>query len=198
MTHKSVKTINRNHTTTTIDKLTGEVLQEQSTTSFTTDAEPAFFKLYLANISMLHNLTVSNNKILNELLKIGNYAGEAIINSTIKKRICEKLNTTIATFDNNLVTLKKQNIIKQQGRGVYLFNPELFGRGSWTKIMGDRTKYQKLEMKIQFKGDKEATRTIVTELVPDYEAMKNDGIAEEDYYKYENSDDFDEDGNLID
>ena len=114
----TTKKLLKSQVTNTVDTATGEIKQIEEFQEFSVQSEPAFVKLYLENIKMLYNLTVSNHKILNELLKICNYGGEIILNSSVKKRICESLQTTIGTFDNSLLNLKQHDIIRQQVRGI--------------------------------------------------------------------------------
>lgn len=130
------------------DKETGELLTQEDIKDFAVSSEPAFVKLYLDGIQAIYKLNSSNHSILNELLKITSYGGEIILNSAVKKRICAYLNTSVGTFDNSLITLKKADIIAQKDRGCYMINPELFGKGAWSEVYKDRAKYKKIKMTI--------------------------------------------------
>lgn len=167
----ATKKLLKSQVTNTVDLATGEVKQSEELQEYSVQTEPAFVKLYLENIKMLYDLTVSNHKILNELLKICNYGGEIILNSSVKKRICESLETSIGSFDNSLLKLKQQDIIRQEVRGIYYLNPELFGKGPWSSVYQDRAKYKKIKMTIEFSGDKNAKKTVKTELVDDVDAL---------------------------
>jgi hypothetical protein len=167
----ATKKLLKSQVANTVDLATGEVKQSEELQEYSVQTEPAFVKLYLENIKMLYDLTVSNHKILNELLKICNYGGEIILNSSVKKRICESLETSIGSFDNSLLKLKQQDIIRQEVRGIYYLNPELFGKGPWSSVYQDRAKYKKIKMTIEFSGDKNAKKTVKTELVDDVDAL---------------------------
>ncbi|MBK3508364.1 replication/maintenance protein RepL [Pseudomonas sp. MF6747] len=155
----------------TYDSVTGELTKQEEVTAFSVSSEPAFVKLYLDGIQAIYKLNSSNHSVLNELLKITNYGGEIILNAAVKKRICAFLNTSIGTFDNTLLILKKSDIIRQKDRGCYMVNPELFGKGPWVEVYKDRAKYKKLKMTIEYSGSKQAKRTVKTELVDDPEAI---------------------------
>lgn len=191
----TTKKLLKSQVTNTVDTATGEIKQIEEFQEFSVQSEPAFVKLYLENIKMLYNLTVSNHKILNELLKICNYGGEIILNSSVKKRICESLQTTIGTFDNSLLNLKQHDIIRQQVRGIYFVNPELFGKGPWSSVYQDRAKYKKIKMTIEFSGNKTGKKTVKTELVDDVEVLteqaKLKGISIEQFIKDLEEQDFD-------
>lgn len=167
----TTKKLLKSQVTNTVDLATGEVKQSEELQEYSVQTEPAFVKLYLENIKMLYDLTVSNHKILNELLRICNYGGEIILNSSVKKRICESLETSIGSFDNSLLKLKQQDIIRQEVRGIYYLNPELFGKGPWASVYQDRAKYKKIKMTIEFSGDKNAKKTVKTELIDDTDAI---------------------------
>ena len=154
------------------DKETGELLTQEDIKDFTVSSEPAFVKLYLDGIQAIYKLNSSNHSILNELLKITSYGGEIILNSAVKKRICAYLNTSIGTFDNSLIALKKADIIAQKDRGCYMINPELFGKGAWSEVYKDRAKYKKIKMTIEFSGANKARKTVKTEIIDDNEEIE--------------------------
>ena len=120
--------------TEVVDHTTGEVRESSTTKVMRIPSEPPFIKLYLADMCKMHNIPKVGNNVLNELLKLTNYNNEIVLNSTIKKRIESELNLKKGMLDNNLTKLKKANILKSEERGVYLLNPNLFGKGSWHDI----------------------------------------------------------------
>ena len=117
-----------------VDHETGEVKKSSTTKVMKIPSEPPFVKLYLADMCKMYDIPKVGNNVLNELLKLTNYNNEIILNSTIKKRIENELSLKKGILDNNLTKLKKANILKSEERGVYILNPNLFGKGSWHDI----------------------------------------------------------------
>ncbi|MBD8495599.1 replication/maintenance protein RepL [Pseudomonas coleopterorum] len=168
---KSIKKVLKHTIKETYDRETGELQLQEEVTDYSVSSEPAFVKLYLDGIQAIYKLNSSNHAFLNELLKITNYGGEIILNPAVKKRICAFLNSSIGTFDNTLLTLKRADIIRQKDRGCYMVNPELFGKGPWSEVYKDRAKYKKIKMTIEYSGAKQAKKTIKTEILNDDEAI---------------------------
>lgn len=121
---------------TTIDVSTGEIIK-QSTESIV-PKEPNFIKLYLEDLVMLKDVPKWVSGILYELLKRMNYQNEIVLNSEIKRRIAGELEIVPKTIDNALVTFVKKKILIRTGKGIYIANPYLFGKGDWNNVRGIR------------------------------------------------------------
>ncbi|WP_417216047.1 replication/maintenance protein RepL [Alcanivorax sp.] len=145
---------------TTIDKNTGEVLSEEKSKVVRIPSEPSFIKLYVEDISKLYNLPRGTDKLLFELLKHMSYEGQICLNSGMKRIISEKLNIqNTRTIDNNLSRFVKSNILDRVETGVYIANPNLFGKGSWADIY----KLRKLWVKRTYTKNKTEIETPFTE-----------------------------------
>ncbi len=118
----------------TIDHETGETKTTMKLTSVKHDNEPSYIKLYLSDICKLNDIPKTGNDVLNELLPLVNYDNEIILNSTLKKRIYEKIGIKKGSLDNNIYKLTKQGILSRVGSGTYMLNPSIFGRGKWQDI----------------------------------------------------------------
>ena len=136
---KVIKELQR---TDVVDAETGEVKSSNEVRrTFSVSKEPAFVKMYLDDLGMLHGLSRSNISVLHSLLKHMNFADDDIpqavlVNSFLKKQILMEnpnLNHT-QTVTNSISELKKAGILEELGRGAYRFNPFLFGRGEWKDI----------------------------------------------------------------
>ena len=171
-THNKKKKLLKHSVKEVYDKATGELSKHEETNDFLVSSEPAFVKLYLDGIQAIYKLSSSNHSVLNELLKLTSYGGEIILNASVKKRICAFLDTSIGTFDNALLALKKADIIAQKDRGCYMVNPELFGKGAWSEVYKDRARYKKIKLTIEYSGDRQAKRTVKTEIVDDVEQIE--------------------------
>jgi hypothetical protein len=157
---------------TLTDALTGEVLSsKKSSSTFSVDSEPPYIKLYLDCIASLHGLTSTSNDVLKCLLENMTYQNEVILNSVIKNRMAERLGISTRQIDNNLTQLKKADIIRVVGRGVFMFNPEIFARGKWPETKEARTKYKAIKMTAYIEGKGKVK--IESELIPNDSVAKN-------------------------
>lgn len=127
-------------------------------------SEPDYVKLYLADIGMLSGLPGATNPILHELLKLMDYKNRIVLNASVKREIAKELNISVKTIDNALGALLKQNVLIRKDIGLFLGNPQLFGKGEWKNI-------RELRLTIHYtqKG-----KTISTEVFREGEAELND------------------------
>ena len=126
----------------TKDHHTGEIKSSTRFTSIKHEAEPSYIKLYLSDICKLNDIPKTGNDVLNELLPLVNYDNEIILNSTLKKRIYEKIGIKKGSLDNNIYKLTKQGVLKRVGSGTYMLNPLIFGRGKWQDIKALRITWE--------------------------------------------------------
>lgn len=115
------------------DNNTGELLSSTST-SIGYEQEPDYVKLYLKDISMIHDLSGSNNAVMHALLGKMNYDGEVVLVSKMKEEICARISIAKTTFEHSIGTLVKKGVLIKKGNNFYLFNPYLFARGKWNSI----------------------------------------------------------------
>ncbi|MFD3729830.1 MULTISPECIES: hypothetical protein [Bacteria] len=147
------------HETHAVNNETGEVISSSKETIIQFPAEPEYIKLYLDDINRLYDLP--NNSILYELMKRMDYDGLINISKYGKDMICEKLNLKPQTFANYLGKLKDKDIILPVGRGTFMPNPNLFGKGTWKDIYNRRKTYESIKMNIIYKAD--GSKTVQTE-----------------------------------
>ncbi len=80
-------------------------------------------------------MNLPNNDVLFCLLKKTNYDGEVVIIKPIAEEICRLANLKNTEYFYKLI--KKycdKKILIKKDRGMYLFNPYYFARGSWDDI----------------------------------------------------------------
>jgi len=136
-----------------VDHETGEVKKHKKTLK--SEREPDFVKLYLRDLALLSELPKWLSGVLYELLQYMNYDNEIILNSTVKKRIAEKLDIQVRSISNALSKFVKKNILIKNGRGTYIANPYIFGRGSWSNI-------KEIRMNIHYLKDKKTISSEIT------------------------------------
>ena len=131
---KSVVQITRNNM---VDNETGVITEQYESTVFSHEREPNYVKLYLDHLVTIANLQGWTSKVLYELIGSTSYANEGqlvVVNSGLKKIIAEKLEMKVQSVTNAINLLKKENILIQRERGVYVLNPQFFGKGEWKDI----------------------------------------------------------------
>lgn len=142
---------------TTVDHETGEI-KESTTVRAIKGEEPSYIKLYLQDISYLYGLPATAGDLMHELLQYVTYGTQQIIlNASVKERICKVTGIAKQTLNNRLQDLVNKGIIARDGRGVFVLNPYLFGKGDWKSVRELRSK--NIHLKIVY--DKETnTRRI--------------------------------------
>lgn len=136
--------------------------------------EPFFIKLYLKDLALIRELPAWVTGILYELLKKMDYRNEIVLNSTIKNRMATELSIHPKTIDNALLKFTTKNILIRQGKGVFLGNPYLFGRGFWSEV-------EEIRMTVVYRanGDKDVETDVINDTMLSYEQARREQVAEE-------------------
>jgi hypothetical protein len=125
------------------DEVTSEA--DQITSKIPT--EPDFIKLYLNDVVVLKGIQSGYKDILFHMLKLMKYENYIVsISKYDKEVIVKKLGlSSTQQVDNAITKLKKAGIIMavmnkegKKQRGVYEFNPFLFGKGKWVENYNNR------------------------------------------------------------
>jgi len=138
------KTITYQETAATISD-DGEILE----TKFKTISKPKeddFIKLYLSDVGHLHNLQPNQQELLYHFLQKMTYDNLIVINKTIKEMIAKESGKSFRTVENALTSYVDTGILLRQGRGVYIANPYLFGKGRFEDI-------QKIRMEVVYTAE---------------------------------------------
>lgn len=130
-------------TTTEKDHQTGEIKTTKHKKSVRLEKEPGYIKLYINDLCKLNDIPNTGNNIINELLSLVNYDNEIALSSGIKNRICETLDIKRGTLDNNLTKLVNQwQLLKKIDTGLYMLNPNIFGKGNWQEVKALRVAWE--------------------------------------------------------
>lgn len=127
--------------TSVIADAEGNVQEYSNRKTYAVDVEPPYVKVYFQDICYLSETPRRYAVLLWALIKRMSYAGDqrpmsVVINKGVKEDICKEINWKNATsVDNGLQTLIKSGLIRRTDRGIYQFNPYIFGRGSWNDIV---------------------------------------------------------------
>ena len=117
-----------------IDSNTGEVIEQKETTTSYVERESDYVKLYLNDIVRLNDLAPRHTRILMEVISAMGYKNVIALYSPVKKLMCKNLNIKMDTLDKAIQNFAKKGILFRIERGVYLADPDLFGRGKWEDI----------------------------------------------------------------
>ena len=132
-----------------VDSESGEIRTETNRKTSLVEREPDYVKLYLSDIVRLKDLPPSAERILMIIVKHMGYGNFFQAYMPLKKLMAEQLNMSINTINSMIYKLKKSGILipmEKYGRGLYLVDPNLFGRGKWNEI-------KDLRLVIEYKED---------------------------------------------
>jgi len=151
-------------THTSYDSDTGEVKNLETTQVIFLPAEPPYVKLYIAEISRLHDLQSSAAKVLQELACGSGFDGKFAIGKRIKEQIALNIGSKLQTVENSINQLVKSGLIMRIGRAEYEINPDLFAKGDWRSIKNRRNSYKErlkdIEMSFKIKVSSSGKRTV--------------------------------------
>jgi hypothetical protein len=144
---------------TTVDSATGEVTEMITHTTDVfrrADGEGGFVKLYLDDLAKLNKVQHKAILVLFELVKIMDYDNEISVSIGKKKSICESLDIynlvegvkVLGTniVDQHITKLVKAGLLARKDKGMYIANPQLFGKGRWTDV-------KKIRMSVEYSQD---------------------------------------------
>jgi hypothetical protein len=131
---KDKKEVRYKEVTENVDHETGEITSTEKRTVFQIDKEPEYVKLYLKDIIRLNDLPPAHGRVLRALLQSMGYNNIIPAYAPIKKVICRDLGIKMNTINKAIDGLYKKNILIRLDRGIYMADPDLFGRGTWGQI----------------------------------------------------------------
>lgn len=137
-TYESVNTIT--------DMNTGEVTVMKTHTQSVMEKEPDFIKLYVADIMKLNNLPRNSGLVMNCLLRSMSYNNIIPAYAPIKRLICAELSIGMDSLNKAIDSLFKAGMLVRIERGIYMADPNLFGKGEWKNI-------KNLRLVIDYKED---------------------------------------------
>jgi len=119
---------------TRVDHKTGEILEQKSISTYQSNSEDFFVKVYLDNIQYLRSLTTSEIVILFVFLKYIDYKNMLNITLRIKKKVIADTGYSMQTINNALSSLTKKKMLTHMSMGSYSVNPWFIGKGGWKDI----------------------------------------------------------------
>jgi len=129
-----MKNITKEKITESFDNQTGEVSVESTVTVLKVPKEPPYVKLYLQDIIRLKDLPKGSDKILYMLLQSMGYNNIIAAYAPIKRIMCNQLDIKMNTLNKHIDNLYKAGVLIRIERGIYMADPELFGKGKWEDV----------------------------------------------------------------
>lgn len=117
----------------TIDE-NGQVRETEKNQTINWGKEPNYVKLYLDDILYLSDLPKGYNSILYAFIKRMGYGNQLVLNAALKRMIAEEIGLSVSSINNALSKFVKGKLLKRIDTGIYLVNPQLFGKGEWKDI----------------------------------------------------------------
>ena len=137
------------------DDGTGEIIESKRQEISQFEKEPPYVKIYLEDIGKLNGLNNSEQKLLNELVHNMGYGNIIPSYKPVKEMMSKKLDMPYNTLDKAIKELHKKGVLIRKARGLYVMDPNLFGRGTWSDI-------KKIRMVINYNED--GTKSINTDI----------------------------------
>ena len=112
----------------------GKLRSHRKISSYRSNDEDFFIKLYLGSIEKFKSLTSADMCILFVLCKYIDYKNIIHPTMAIKKKVMSDTGYSHQTVKNSILNLSKKGILIRQSMSTYLVNPEYIGKGSWSAI----------------------------------------------------------------
>lgn len=168
---KEKKKIIRNETELIIaDRMTGEIMSSQKTTTHAVEKEPDFIKLYLQDVGVLMGLSPSDQKVFISLAKHMSYNNLVVLIKPIKEQMCKELNLSLNTINKTIDNLKNAQLLLKfqdeegnEKRSCWRVNPYLAAKGTWNDIRAIRLQldYSSEGRKVRVITNPNKTQTVI-------------------------------------
>lgn len=145
------KTIKHRTEKTIIDKQTGEVLSEETTTTYKFAQEPDFVKVYTVAMTEL-GLKAHHATMVHHIGQKMDYENMLYLTPGMRVRMGEAMGIQVGTFNNYLNALLGLDVLRRLGHGEFMVNPTLVARGKYEDIVPRIKKYYTIKQVKTQKG----------------------------------------------
>jgi len=128
------KKITKATTIKTVDVETGELIEISSEETYVVEKEPEYIKMYISDIARLSNIPKGMDSILMSFVKHMGYNNVIPVYMPIKKMIANDLGCSVSYINKAIDVFYKKGVFIRAARGMYIADPNLFARGSWSDI----------------------------------------------------------------
>jgi len=96
--------------------------------------EYSTIETYLVDILYLHDVPKRLRPVLEALLHEKSSSGRLVLNASLKREIAQNVKLSVSSINNGLTILVKSKVLIREDKGLFRFNPELFGWENWENI----------------------------------------------------------------
>lgn len=136
------------------------------------EKEPDYIKIYLDNIMFITEIPGWVSRIMYELIKTVSYANKGqfiIVNAGYKRILAENLGIKPQSVTNAINDLVKKEILIRKESGVFLLNPQYFGKGEWKDIA-------KIRYEIELSASGKTLKLKEIQKIEDFEEHENNRL----------------------
>jgi hypothetical protein len=112
----------------------GNMKEEISLRNHLIPQEDGFVKLYIKDIGRIMGITKTQGTILFHLLKSMSYGNIIPMFMAVKKEISNQTGLNINTINKAVQEFSNMGLLIRKDRGLYIADPELFGKGKFRDI----------------------------------------------------------------
>lgn len=114
----------------------GDVISSTSTSIRSMPSEPPFIKIYLDDICKINNLAKKASTLLYALFQYTGYnTNQILLPAGLKHELMQEMGyKSMQSLNNEISKLIKAEMLIKKSTGVFVLNPEFFGRGEWQSI----------------------------------------------------------------
>lgn len=156
------KVVYEKESTVSVVDENGEIKESKSTETSEVkySQEPAFVKLYLDHLGKFKGVSTTYSPILYAFLQRTTYANPQddeggmllVLNKGLKTIIAKRLGTSLTKVDHAVTEFVRADYMRRVAKGVYQFNPDMFGLGDWRSINNVRATYHYNSGKVEAKA----------------------------------------------
>jgi hypothetical protein len=128
------KKITKATTVKTVDIATGEITEISNEETYVVEREPEYIKMYISDIARLKDIPKGMDSILMSFVKHMGYNNVIPVYMPIKKMIANDLGCSVSYINKAIDVFYKRGVFIRAARGMYVADPKLFARGSWSDI----------------------------------------------------------------
>lgn len=127
-----------------------------NTSTIYVEREPDYIKLYISDLFRLNDIPRASNSILFEILKRMTFNNDIALFAPIKREIASELSCSEVTIKKAIELFTEKKLLIRKDRGLYILNPNVFGKGKWENI-------KKIRLSLEYSSDGRVVQTEISE-----------------------------------
>ena len=127
-----------------------------NTSTIYVEREPDYIKLYISDLFRLNDIPRASNSILFEILKRMTFNNDIALFAPVKREIARELSCSEVTIKKAIELFTEKGLLIRKDRGLYILNPNVFGKGKWENI-------KKIRLSLEYSADGRVVQTEISE-----------------------------------